>query len=64
MTVEIAVNPLGLGYGILIAQQALRPDLMLAYLLWVGIVGYAFNGCLSYLQRHLGRAALPGTTLR
>ncbi len=64
VTVEIAVNPLGLGYGILVAQQALRPDLMLAYLLWVGIVGYAFNGCLSYLQRHLGRAALPGTTLR
>lgn len=60
VTVEIAVNPLGLGYGILVAQQALRPDLMLAYLLWIGIVGYAFNGVLSVLQRHLGRAAAAG----
>ena len=59
VTVEIAANPLGLGYGILVAQQALRPDLMLAYLLWVGIVGYGFNWLLGVFQRHAGRAAMP-----
>ncbi len=36
VTVEIAINPLGLGAGIMLAQQALRPDLMLAYLVWIG----------------------------
>lgn len=58
VTVEIAVNPLGLGYGILVAQQGLQPDLMLAYLLWIGIVGYALNALLSLAQNRLfGRAA-------
>src|SRR5690606_32934176 len=57
VTVEIAANPLGLGYGILVAQQGLQPDLMLAYLLWIGIVGYALNALLSLAQRRLfGRA--------
>jgi hypothetical protein len=41
------------------AQQALRPDLMLAYLVWIGIVGYLLNAGLVVAQRHLfGRAAL------
>jgi ABC-type nitrate/sulfonate/bicarbonate transport system permease component len=35
VTVEIAINPIGLGAGIMTAQQALRPDLMLAYLVWI-----------------------------
>jgi ABC-type nitrate/sulfonate/bicarbonate transport system permease component len=61
VTVEIAINPIGLGAGIMTAQQALRPDLMLAYLLWIGIVGYLLNSTLVVAQRHLfGRAALIG----
>jgi ABC-type nitrate/sulfonate/bicarbonate transport system permease component len=61
VTVEIAINPIGLGAGIMAAQQALRPDLMLAYLVWIGIVGYALNSGLTLAQRHLfGRAALMG----
>jgi NitT/TauT family transport system permease protein len=61
VTVEIAINPIGLGAGIMTAQQALRPDLMLAYLLWIGIVGYLLNSGLVVAQRHLfGRAALIG----
>ena len=40
VTVEIAINPIGLGAAIMTAQQALRPDLMLAYLLWIGVIGY------------------------
>lgn len=61
VTVEIAINPLGLGAGIMLAQQALRPDLMLAYLVWIGVIGYALNICLTMAQRRLfGRAALSG----
>ena len=61
VTVEIAVNPLGLGAGIMTAGQALRPELMLAYLLWIGIVGFALNGALVFAQQRLfGRAALVG----
>jgi ABC-type nitrate/sulfonate/bicarbonate transport system permease component len=59
VTVEIAINPIGLGAAIMTAQQALRPDLMLAYLLWIGIVGYLLNAGLVVAQNHLfGRAAL------
>ncbi len=61
VTVEIAINPIGLGAAIMTAQQALRPDLMLAYLLWIGIVGYLLNIGLVVAQRHMfGRAALVG----
>jgi NitT/TauT family transport system permease protein len=59
VTVEIAINPIGLGAGIMTAQQALRPDLMLGYLFWIGLIGYALNAGLIVAQRHLfGRAAL------
>jgi ABC-type nitrate/sulfonate/bicarbonate transport system permease component len=59
VTVEIAINPIGLGAAIMTAQQALRPDLMLAYLVWIGTVGYLLNTGLVIAQRHLfGRAAL------
>ena len=47
VTVEIAINPNGLGAAIMTAQQALRPDLMLGYLLWIGLVGYALNAGLG-----------------
>jgi ABC-type nitrate/sulfonate/bicarbonate transport system permease component len=59
VTVEIAANPLGLGYGILVAQQALQPAVMLAYLFWIGVVGWGLNALLSLAQRRLfGRAAM------
>jgi len=61
VTVEIAINPLGLGAGIMLAQQALRPDLMLAYLVWIGAVGYGLNLVLIVVQQRLfGRAATAG----
>ena len=61
VTVEIAINPIGLGAGIMLAQQALRADLMLAYLVWIGVIGYALNILLVVAQRRLfGRAALSG----
>ena len=59
VTVEIAINPIGLGAAIMTAQQALRPDLMLAYLVWIGVTGYLLNVGLLAAQRHwFGRAAL------
>ncbi len=61
VTVEIAINPMGLGAAIMTAQQALRPDLMLAYLVWIGLVGYGLNAALVHAQNTLfGRAALVG----
>jgi len=58
VTVEIAVNPIGLGYGVMTAGQALRPDLMLAYVFWIGVVGFGLNALLVLAQQRLfGRAA-------
>lgn len=59
VTVEIAANPLGLGYNMILAQQTLRPELMLAFLVWLGIVGWAMNQALVWSQRRLfGPAAM------
>jgi ABC-type nitrate/sulfonate/bicarbonate transport system permease component len=58
VTVEVSTNPLGLGYGMMLAEQSLHPDLMLAYLLWIGIVGWALNYAIVNAQRRLfGRSA-------
>ena len=53
VTVEIAVNPQGLGYQVMTAGQALRPDLTLAYVVWIGVVGYALNVALVAAQHRL-----------
>jgi len=55
VTVEIAANPNGMGYAIMIAQQSLDPALMLAWLFWIGLVGYAINAGALALQRTVGR---------
>ncbi len=47
VTVEIVVNPRGLGYGMIIAQQTLKPELMYAQLLWLGALGWAMNAALE-----------------
>jgi NitT/TauT family transport system permease protein len=53
VTVEIAANPQGLGYGLVIAQQSLHPDLMIAFLIWIGILGWGINRALVELERRL-----------
>jgi NitT/TauT family transport system permease protein len=59
VTVEIAANPQGLGFVLMDAQQSLRPDLMFAYLVWVGIVGWSLNALMLWSQRRLfGPAAV------
>ncbi|HWV43134.1 ABC transporter permease [Pseudorhodoplanes sp.] len=59
VTVEIAANPIGLGYNMMLAQQTLRPELMLALLLWLGILGWGLNQAMVWSQKRLfGPAAM------
>lgn len=55
VTVEIAANPHGMGYAMMIAQQSLEPALMLAWLLWIGVLGYAINAGAMALERAVAR---------
>ena len=55
VTVEIAANPNGMGYAMMIAQQSLDPALMLAWLGWIGVVGFAVNAAALRLQRRVAR---------
>jgi ABC-type nitrate/sulfonate/bicarbonate transport system permease component len=59
VTVEIAANPLGIGYELMTASQSLRPDLMFAMVLWIGLIGWALNSVLLFAQHRLfGPAAM------
>jgi ABC-type nitrate/sulfonate/bicarbonate transport system permease component len=55
VTVEIAANPNGMGYAMMIAQQSLDPALMLAWLFWIGVLGYAINAGALWLQLRVAR---------
>ncbi len=55
VTVEIAANPHGMGYAMMIAQQSLDPATMLAWLAWIGCVGWLINAAALALQRWLAR---------
>lgn len=55
VTVEIAANPHGMGYAMMIAQQSFDPALMLAWLGWIGVVGFAVNAGMVLLQRAVAR---------
>lgn len=61
VTVEITANTIGVGHSMMEAATSLRPALMLAYLAWIGILGWAVNGAMVLAQTHLfGRAANVG----
>ncbi len=55
VTVEIAANPNGMGYAMMIAQQSFDPALMLGWLGWIGVVGFVINSLMSSLQRGVAR---------
>ena len=55
VTVEIAVNPRGLGYALVLAQQSLRADLMYAQILWLALIGFLLNAALKTVDA--GRTA-------
>lgn len=62
VTVEIAINPLGVGFELMKASQSLHPDRMFAMLLWIGLLGSGVNATLLFLQRRLfGQAALAAS---
>ena len=51
VTVEIAANPNGMGYAMMIAQQSMEPARMLAWLFWIGVVGMLINVLTLRAQR-------------
>jgi NitT/TauT family transport system permease protein len=59
VTVEITANPQGLGFGLMSAQQNLRPELMFALLLWIGLLGWALSLGLAAIERRVFRHAVP-----
>ena len=50
VTVEIAVNPRGLGYALVLAQQSLKPDLMFAQIVWLALIGFLLNALLRTVE--------------
>jgi len=55
VTIEVAMNPNGMGYGLVSAQQTLDPASMMAWLIWIAVVGYLLNAAASALQRRIDR---------
>jgi ABC-type nitrate/sulfonate/bicarbonate transport system permease component len=53
VTVEIAANPQGLGYRLMLAGQSLRPADMFATLFWIGLIGWSLNFVLVHAERRL-----------
>lgn len=51
VTVEIAANPRGLGYELILAQQNLRPARAYGLLIWIGCLGWVLNWGLVALER-------------
>jgi len=49
VTVEIVLNPRGLGYQLILAQQSSRIGLMYAQLFWLCVIGYLLNAVLQNL---------------
>jgi NitT/TauT family transport system permease protein len=51
ITVEIVLNPRGLGYEMIVAQQKLQVDILFALIVWTGCVGVLFNLLVAYAER-------------
>jgi ABC-type nitrate/sulfonate/bicarbonate transport system permease component len=54
---EMIINPTGIGWGLVWAQQGLRPERLFAYAVICGVIGYLINVVLITGVR----AALPGS---
>ena len=53
--VETAADPNSMGYALLLSQQSLGPALTLAWLLWIGAIGFDINADGLRLQRLVAR---------
>lgn len=51
VTVEITANPIGLGYGLIVAQESMKADRMFVFLVWIGFLGWLLNAALLRAQR-------------
>jgi NitT/TauT family transport system permease protein len=58
VTVEIAMNPQGLGYELMSAQNSLRPEVMFAILIYIGLLGWSLNTVLLFVQKRF--FSVPG----
>ena len=56
VTAEIAANPIGLGYALMIAQESCEPDACSLCLIWIGLLGWLVNAALLR-ARSAGSAA-------
>lgn len=63
ITVEISSNTIGLGHEMMQAGSSLDPARMLAFLVWVGCLGWGLNALLLALERKWSRyyPKAPGT---
>jgi ABC-type nitrate/sulfonate/bicarbonate transport system permease component len=52
VTVEIIINPRGLGYAMIFAQQMFQVDLVYGYVVWTGILGWLFNLLIQLIDRN------------
>lgn len=59
VTVEVVANPRGLGYGMMIAAQSLHPAISFAFLVWIAIVGWAFNAALVQIEERFFGGGTP-----
>jgi NitT/TauT family transport system permease protein len=50
VTTEVVLNPRGLGYSLVLAQQSLNVALMYAQLLWLCVIGTVLNAALRALD--------------
>jgi NitT/TauT family transport system permease protein len=63
VTVEIAMNPQGLGFELMSAQNSLRPEVMFAILFYISLIGWGLNAVLLLAQRRLfGAVASAGAS--
>lgn len=62
VTIEIAANPIGIGYAIISAGLSLRPETMYAFMAWLAILGWLLNAGLIAMHRHLFGAAYGDRT--
>lgn len=53
VTIEIVGNPQGLGSAIMLAREAMNPALMLATLVWIGLLGLVLNLGMASVQKTL-----------
>ena len=53
--VETAADPNSMGYALLLSQQSLGPALKLAWLFWIGVIGFEINADELRLQRLVAR---------